>query len=195
MGARADRVNRVLLALLGLLLLAAGVAGLLVGSGALGDDLGDRRVLPDDTARFVDDNAGWLWPVAAAVGLLLALIALRWLLAQLRTDRVEDIDLTEYRNRGEVHVDAAALTDALVDAVEQCPGVDSASARLIRVRGRDQLLLHVRLAERTDLAEARQALADGPLADLRRVLGDDAAGPDVRVELEPSAKGSGRVLA
>jgi hypothetical protein len=92
-------------------------------------------------------------------------------------------------------VDAAALTDALVAAVQQSPGVDAAGARLIRVRGRDQLLLHVRLTERTDLAEARQALADGPLADLRRVLGDSDAGPDVRVELEPSAKGSGRVLA
>jgi hypothetical protein len=192
MGSRADRLNRVLLTLLGLLLLAAGVTGLLFGSGALGGRFERRRILSDDAVTFFEDNAGWIWPLVALVALLLALLALRWLLQQLRTDRVDDVDLTEYRNSGEVHVDAAALTDALVDAVERCPGVDDASARLIRTKGREQLLLHVRLADRTDLAAARRVLAEGPLTDLQQVLGDLA--PRVLVELEPSTKGSGRVV-
>lgn len=193
MGSRADRLNRVLLTLLGLLLLAAGVTGLVLGSGVLDEGFADRRVLADDTVGFVEDNAGWIWPLVALAAVLLALLALRWLVQQLRTDRVDDLDLTEYRNHGEVHVNSAALTDAVVDAVEQCPGVDNASARLIRVRGSEQLLVHVRLADRTDLAAARRALADGPLTDLQQVLGDLA--PPVRVELEPSTKGSGRVVA
>jgi hypothetical protein len=193
MGSRADRLNRVLLTVVGLLLLAAGATGLLLGSGLLGERFERRRVLSSDVVTFVEDNAEWFWPAVAVVLLLLALLALRWLLQQVRTDRVSQVDLTDDRNRGETVIATGALTDALVDAVEQSPGVDDASARFVRVHGREQLLLHVRLADRTDLGAARQALADGPLADLRRVLGD-ASWPDVRVELEPSTKGSGRVL-
>jgi hypothetical protein len=194
MGARADRLNRVLLVLLGLLLLAAGVGGLLAGSGVLGDRYAQDRILPAETGSFVTDNAAWLWPAVCVVAIGLALLALQWLAQQLRTDRVDDIDLTTDRQAGETHVDAAAVTGALVDAVEASPGVDAASARSIVVRGRRRLLLHVRLADRTDVAAARRALGEGPLTDLRRVLGDDAA-PEIVVELEPSTKGSGRVVA
>jgi hypothetical protein len=194
MGARADRLNRALLTLLGLLLSAAGVSGLLLGSGALGERYVRGRLLSPDFVDFVEDEAPWLWPLLALLALLLALLALRYLLLQLRTDRVDAVDLTERRNRGETRVDAAAVTDALVDAVEACSGVESASARLIRVRRREQLLLYVRLADRADVGRARRELGEGPLTDLRRVLGE-AACPQVRVELEPSTKGNGRVLA
>lgn len=194
MGARADRLNRALLSLLGLLLSAVGVSGLLFGSGALGEQYVQRRLLLPDLVSFVEDEALWLWPLLALLALLLALLALRYLLLQLRTDRVDAVDLTDRRNHGETWIDAAAVTDALVDAVEACPGVESASARLIRVRRREQLLLYVRLADRADVGQARRALGDGPLTDLRRVLGE-AGCPQVRVELEPSTKGNGRVLA
>lgn len=193
MGARADRLNRTLLTLLGLLLLVAGVSGLLFGSGALGERYPQRYLLSPGSVSFVADEAPWLWPVLAALALLLALLALRYLLLQLRTDRVDAVDLTERRNSGETRIDAAAITDALVDAVEACSGVESASARLIRVHRREQLLLYVRLADRADVGQTRRALGEGPLTDLRRVLGD--ACPEVRVELEPSMKGNGRVLA
>ena len=86
------------------------------------------------------------------------------------------------------------MTDALVEATQRCPGVDGASARLDRVRHRDRLVLHVRLADRADIAEVRQRLAAGPLTDLRRVLGEPTC-PDLTVELEPSNRGSGRSLA
>jgi hypothetical protein len=193
MGSRADRLNRVLLSVLGVTLLALGTTGLLLGSGVLGERFERRRVLSDDVVGFVEDNAAWVWPVAAAGALLLALPALRWLLQQLRTDRIPAVDLTEDRKHGETAIATGALTDALVDAVEQSAGVDDASARFVREHGRDLLLVHVRLADRTDLAAARRALADGPLADLRRLLGETAT-PDVRIELEPSTKGNGRVL-
>lgn len=193
MGARADRLNRVVLSLLGLLLLAAGVAGLLFGSGVLGERFAQDRILPRGTGAFVVDNAAWLWPLVVLAAVLLSLLALRWLAQQLRTDRVGDVDLTVDRSAGETRVEAAAVTDALVDAVQDSPGVDDASARFISVRGHDQLLLHVRLADRTDLAAARRALGEGPLTDLKQVLGDGAL-PEVVVELEPSSKGTGRVV-
>jgi hypothetical protein len=195
MGATADRLNRVLLALLGLLLLAAGVAALLPGLGAFGERVQSRRVFSSDAVSFVEDNARWLAPLVAVLALLLALLAMRWLLRQLRTDRVDALDLTEQRNRGETQVDAAALTSALEDAVERCPGVSDAHARVVDVKGREQLLVEVRLADRADIAVARRCLAEGPLIELRQALGDDRC-PPVRVELAPSTKGmADRALA
>lgn len=193
MGSRADRLNRALLTLLGLLLLTAGAAGLLFGLGAFGEQRAQAGVLSDDVERFVVEQAPWFWPLVAVVLVALALLALRWLLLQVRTDRVGDLDLTERRNEGETHVDAGAVTDALVAATEATPGVDSASARLVSVRGDDRLVLAVRLADRADLAAVRRQLAEGPLADLRSCLGE--ACPPVRVELEPSTKGSSRVVS
>jgi len=194
MGSRADRLNRVLLGLLGLVLLIAGVAGLLFGLGAFGEELAGDRVLAREVEQFVVDQAAWFWPVVAAVSLLLAVLALRWLLLQLQTDRVGDLDLTERRNVGETHVDSTAVTDALVVATEATPGVQSASARLVRVRGGQRLVLSVRLADRVDLAATRRGLAEGPLTDLRQALGADTC-PHVTVELEPSTRGRARSLA
>jgi hypothetical protein len=192
MSGRADRLNRVVLTLLGLLLLLVGVAGLLPGSGLLGDDVASRQVLPSDAGSFVSRNGVWLWPVVALVAVLLSLLALRGLLLQLRTDRVDHLDLTRLRRKGETHVDTGAVTTALVGAVEQCPGVDSASSRLVRLRGTERLLLHVRLADRADIADTRQQLTDGPVRELLQVLGETC--PPLTVELEPSTKGSSRAV-
>ncbi|MCY7365538.1 MAG: alkaline shock response membrane anchor protein AmaP [Frankiaceae bacterium] len=193
MGAHADRLNRVVLTLLGLLLLSLGVLGLLPALGVLGER-SDDLVLPRDVEDFVTNNAGWLWPLVALLLVLLALIALRWLVQQLRTDRVGDLDLTRDRANGETHLRASAVTDALTTAVEQMPGVESAAARVIRRHGSRVLLLKVRLADRADAAQVRRALAHGPLAELRTVLGG-LSWPDVRVELEPTSKGSARAVA
>lgn len=194
MGARADRLNRFLLSLLGLVLLAIGVLGLLPALGVFGAERSDDRVLSPDVERYVADEATWLWPLVAVVLIGLALLALRWLIAQLRTDRVDDLDLTADRTRGETHVDPAAVTGGLVHAVERCPGVDGAHARIVRSRGRRQLLLQVRLADRADARDVRRALADGPLSDLGQVLGG-LSWPEVHVDLEPSTRGTSRTVA
>lgn len=194
MGARADRLNRVLLTLLGLVLLAAGVLGLLPALGVFGADRSDDRVLDPAVPEFVTRHADWLWPLVAVLLVLLAVAALRWLVQQLRSDRVDELDLTQDRTRGETRVEAAAVTDALVSAVERTPGVDGAHARLVRRSGRRQLLLQVRLSDRADAAAVRTALAEGPLSDLRTVLGG-LSWPEVHVDLEPSTRGSARTVA
>lgn len=194
MGSRADRLNRFLLTLLALVLLAAGTTGLLFGLGGFGQGRTSDLVLSSEVEEFVVGQAEWFWPLVAVVLVLLGVLALRWLLLQVRTDRLGDIDLTEHRNRGETRVDAAAVTDALVESTQRCAGVDSATARIVRVRGADRVVLGVRLADRADLAEVRRQLTTGPLTDLRHVLGESTC-PDVVVELEPTTRGSSRSVA
>ena len=83
MSRRVDTANRTVLTLLGLLLLGGGAVGLAASSGALGDP---PQVLPGSARRF-EDQQPWFWWAVAGACLLLALLGLRWLLAQVRTDR------------------------------------------------------------------------------------------------------------
>ena len=70
------------------LLLAGGVALFGAHQGWYGAAGTDDVVYPKGVAEFVHDNEGWLWPVVAAVGIVIGLLFLRWLLVQPRTDTV-----------------------------------------------------------------------------------------------------------
>ena len=143
MSARVNAVNRTVLALLGLLLLAAAGLGLAHSFGAFGT--GDRPLLPQPVRDYARDQ-GWFWWAVAGGCLLLALVGLWWLLAQLRTDRVGRLDLTTDDRDGLTTVHAGAVTDAVEAEVEGLRGVAGASASLIERRGR-RLTLSVDLAE------------------------------------------------
>ncbi len=187
MSARVNRVNRSVLALLGLLLLAAGGLGLALSFGAFGS--GERPLLPQPVRDFARDQP-WFWWAVAGVCLLLALPGLRWLLAQLRTDRVSRLDLTTDDRDGLTTVHAGALTNAVEAEVEGLRGVSGASASLLE-RGGRRLVLAVDLAEYADIAEVRQTTEDRVVGHARQAIDD----PDllVDVELRPGrARAAGR---
>src|SRR3954453_19006259 len=77
-----DRVNRTVLVVLGLLLLAAGGYALLRSYGAFGSDQANAPLLLDHVRDWVHRNEDWFWPVAGVVAALVAFAALRWLWAQ-----------------------------------------------------------------------------------------------------------------
>lgn len=189
MSARVNGVNRTVLALLGLVLLAAGGLGLAYSFGAFGT--GQRPVLPQSMRDYASDQ-GWFWWAVAGVCLLLALIGLWWLLAQLKTDRVGRLDLTTDDRDGVTTLHAGAVTDAVEAEVEGLRGVAGVSASLIERRGR-RLTLAVDLAEYADIAEVRTEVEDRVVAHARQAV-DDPALP-VDVELRPSAsRSAGRGL-
>lgn len=176
MSARVDRVNRTLLGLLGLLLAVAGCLGLVVGFGAFGNP--SAPVLPQRMRTFARDQP-WFWWAVAAVCLVLALLGLRWLLAQLHTDRVGRVDLTTDDRDGLTTVHAGALTDAVAAEVEALRGVSGASARLLD-RGGRRLGLAVDLTEYADIAELRDTLEGRVVAHARQAIDD----PDLPVDIE-----------
>jgi hypothetical protein len=185
MSPRVDAVNRTVLTLLGLVLLAAGGLGLAYSFGAFGE--GEHPVVPQGMRDFAQDQ-GWFWWAVAGGCLLIALLALRWLLAQLHTDRVGRVDLTTDDRDGLTTLSAGALTEAVESETQQLRGVVGASAHLRERRGR-RLLLDVDLAEYADIAEVRQSVEDRVVAHARQAVDD----PDlpVDVELRPSASRSG----
>jgi hypothetical protein len=137
-------LNRVLLALTGLVLLVVGLS-VLVG----GLDLqrrwsftmphwwpftGPKDVLltAHDRTRYRSD--GWWWPVVIAVLGVLVLAALWWLLAQARTRRLRQIRVDSGDGQGAL-LRGRALESVLTSETEAYKGVEWARAALGGKRG------------------------------------------------------------
>jgi hypothetical protein len=189
MSSRVNGVNRALIGLLGIVLLATGAMGLVWSFGAFGH--GRHPLLPQGMRDFAR-HQHWFWWAAAVGCLIVALLSLRWLFAQLSTDRVGRLDLTTDDRDGLTTVSAGALTDAVETEVEGLRGVTGASAHLRDQRGR-RLTVAVDLADYADIAEVRRTLEDRIVARARQAV-DDPALP-VDIELRPAAsRSAGRGL-
>ena len=184
-----NAVNRLLLVIVGLLLATAGGLGLALSFGAFGDARAARPVLTDSTADFADRN-DWFWWAVVGGCLLIGLLALWWLLAQTRTERVGHLDLTDTDAEGITTVQAGALTAAVEQEVQAYLGVLGASAGL-RGKGTHRVDLTVDLDDTADLAEIRRRLQEQTVPRTRQALGR----PDLpfRIELRP-ATGTTRTI-
>lgn len=184
MNSRVDTVNRVVLTLLGLVLLATGGLGLALSFGALG---AAPRLLPAAVRNYPAEQP-WFWWAVAGACTIVALFALWWLFAQLHTNRVARLDLTGDDRDGQTLVHAGALTDAVENEATELRGVTSASAHLLDRHGR-RLALAVDLADYADIAEVRAGLEDRVVAHARQAT-DDTSMP-VDIELRPAASRRG----
>ena len=132
-------------------------------------------------AAYTREHA-WVWWAIAAVALLVAWIGLRWLLAQLQTDRVTRMDLTSDARDGLTVVHAGAIADAVQAQAARVPGVARASASL-HGPAPHRLHLVVDLTDRADLAAVRDALQTGVVNDARTALGQPQLPLDLQLRL------------
>jgi len=158
-----DRRNRVRWALVGLVLLAAGVAGALIAYDLVPWVDSDTPLLPDTVVQRWERAENWRLPVLAVAGLLLALYGWRVLAAQLRRGggrtTVGDLELggppgDDRRPAGWTLVRGPALAHGVEDDLERVNGVQRA---LVGLFGSPQ---------QPDL---RAELDSSGAADLRRV--------------------------
>lgn len=178
---RTRRANRLTLAFLGLLIAVVGAGGLLLGLGVLGSARKGQDLLSPQTRDFADRNAGWFWPVVGVVGLIIALLGLRWLIIQLRSNRLRSLDLVRDRTTGNTSIDTGAVCDALAEEIEAYDGVDAAGAQLIGTPSEPTLLVRVRLDGRGDLTDVRRTIETNGIPHLRQAL--DMPDLPARVEL------------
>ncbi|MEW2222753.1 alkaline shock response membrane anchor protein AmaP [Streptomyces sp. NPDC006990] len=137
-------VDRVLLALVGLVLLALGLAVLFAGFDlprrwgvSMPADWPWSRpedVVLSDAERTRWTDEGWWWPVALAVLAVLFLLFLWWLLAQLRWQRLDGVEIDSGDGEGAV-LRGRALEDAVAAEAESQPGIDRARVVLTGKRG------------------------------------------------------------
>ena len=163
-----DRRNRVRLALLGLLLLAVGLAGLLVGADLVDAPAADSAILPEDLVdrcdRY-DRYYPWNLVVVGVVALLLAWYGWRIVRAQFRRGggRAAMGDL-EYRaadpgrqdaGRGRTTVRAAAISRGTEAALEGVRGVERAIVGLFGSPYEPELRARLDVDANADLTQVR----------------------------------------
>lgn len=176
---RTARGNRIGLGLLGLVLLVAGGAVVIRATGLLGGLLGPagEPVYNDATAGWVHDQRPWLWLAIAAVGVLIALLALRWLAVQLRTDRLGrlmlDTDDPGAPDSGRTDVPAGVVTTAVGQEVDAYRGVQKVRVVLTGRPDRPELRLVVTAHPDADLSRLRRRITGEALAHARSALDTD----------------------
>lgn len=177
-------VNRVLLALAGLVLVVVGGAVLAAGLGASvpswwpWDGKTDVLLSTADRQRWRDE--GWWWPTVIAVLAVLVILALWWFLAQLRRGRLADVLVDSGDGEG-AQVRGRALEGVLAGEAETLEGVARAQAMLTgrrtAPRARVRLLMEPHAAPLGTL----NAVADGALAHARDSAGLDGLPAEVRI--------------
>ena len=186
-----DRVNRVLLVLLGLLLLATGGVAVATALGAFGEAISERAVLDRESDDYLRENP-WIWWAVAGVCLLVAILALRWLFAQFTTNRVGRVVLQRGRPDGDTVVRGAAVSSAMEEDVQAFHGVRSARVQLHGDQTAPTARLVVGVEDRADLAALRQRIEHEAVPSLRQCL--DAPSLPVHVRLQLSGGRAKRVL-
>ncbi|MCL2552824.1 MAG: alkaline shock response membrane anchor protein AmaP [Actinomycetia bacterium] len=183
-------VNRILLGLIGLVLLALGVA-VLIGSLDLQRHWnftmpsswpfkGPKDVLLSAHDRTKYRSRGWWWPtVIAALGVLF-LGGLWWLLAQARTRRLRQLRIGSGDGRS-VQIRGRALESVLAAESEAYEGVEWAGTALLRRRGAPRARLVLGLAPHATPLDVVTGLDTSVLANARTSTGLDALPAEARL--------------
>ena len=189
MSHRANVINRVVLIVLGLLLLAVGALGLALSIGIFGSRRATDPVLPQSVSTFPHGRP-WFWWALAGVLLVIAVLSLLWLLTQFTTDRATRLDRTADAREGYTTLRASALTDAVEDEASGITGVTDASATVYERHGQ-QVFLRVGLDADADIAEVRTRLEHDVVPHIREGVGIPRL--PVIIELRPGTGTAQRV--
>ncbi len=177
----ADRTNRLLLGLIGLVAVALGVSGLLAAGGVFGSVFQHRRLLDNQFSRYFGDHGGWLWLAIAGACLIILVIAVIWLLRLLfSTDRSSAIDVQTPTSGGRTRVQSSALTQAVAEEISTYHGVNGAKARVIGDAQRPTLVIAVSLSLRADLPGTIRRIEGEAITHARDALEQ----PELAVKLD-----------
>lgn len=168
----ADRTNRVALTLFGLLVLLAGAVGLATSLGAFGQSFSQRTLFANRLSAYIGHHGVWVWPVAAGVCLVIAMVALRWILTLLvSTDRAGDIPVPVASQEGTTILQPTALTGAVTREISTYHGVEAAKARIIGEAVAPKIVLEVTAGQSASLHALHQRIEAEALAHVRQALG------------------------
>lgn len=203
-----DAVNRVVLALIGLAVVAAAVTGLLAGRDQIAIAEPATLYARAETALRTTTEG---MAVTAAAGLILVALVLWWISRQITPPVTTGVDtLTIQHNavvqgsdpgkealappepaRGRTTLDADAVARAVAADFARLPGVDDAGCRLLTAGARPRLRVRAEVHADADL-DAVRAAAEQVYGRLCRLLGVESVHVDV--ELRPRERQRERVI-
>lgn len=180
-------IDRIATIVVGLLLIAVGVFGIIWR-------LDVWAALPheSDTSSVAQwlTSTGW-WPWAAGLaGVVLILLALRWLWAHLPGRGVGDLNLPGTGPQGRLRFNAKSAASAAADVLASLPSVQSARGTVKRDRGQLIVDLKVTADPHVSLRDLARD-SDRVIADLVHVMGRQDLYGRVHLSVDPAAS-SGR---
>ena len=162
---RSGLLNRAWLAVIGLVVLLAGIVAALIALGLLAriiTAIGIGLGVPVTSSKVLGPGVGAFFDQPVAVGLLgviLGVIGLAWLMAQIpRTNAAKPFRLQDDAARGVTICRADVLTDAVEADAERLLGVADASAVLRGTARQPELTLKVTVNDRTDIQRLLHSL-------------------------------------
>ncbi|MCP2258326.1 hypothetical protein LX15_002020 [Streptoalloteichus tenebrarius] len=185
--ARSARGERVTALVIGLVLVLAGVAALVVGAGWVGTFRAHRPLLDPLATEWLAARGDLARVGALVLGLLALVLGLRWAAGALRPEHRPDLVLD--REPGtRLTVTGGAVADAVRADAEAVEGVTRARARLVGGEDRPALRLTLWLREGADVRAVWEELDRKVLDRARTSLGVDRLPTAVRLELEAAER-------
>lgn len=184
-------LDRIATLVLVVLLAAGGLLGLWWWSGREVSG----RTLPDTSSTTAVSDAlatSWVAWVLAAVGVVLALVGLRWILAHLTRPTVSRLRLDGSGDGGRSEAVAGKVLDAAAEAFASTEGVRSAKGVVVRDRGELVARIDATIEPEADLALVA-ARADEVTSQLDTVLARDDLRATVRLRVALRGRALSRV--
>ncbi|GAA2849282.1 hypothetical protein GCM10010517_06600 [Streptosporangium fragile] len=179
------RGNRLGLLIVGLALLIPGALGLARSLGALPRAWApaDEPLVGDQVRDAFARYDPWPWWAIAASAAVLALLGLRWLLAQARRRRLDGIRL-DGGPAGITEVRTGGVTDAMAAEVAAHPSILDAHAAMVGTNARPAVRLRMVVAENTPMSAVREQLGGVAIPRMRQALEAERLPAVARVNLE-----------
>jgi hypothetical protein len=174
-GTGADRANRVLLVIFGLL--AVGGGGWCLWLSLPRSGYADQPVLGTRLEDWVGRHEAAFWWSTGGAGLLVALLALVWLLAQGRTGRVGVVRVSWDPEIGGTTVAGAAVAQAVAGDADGVTDVVRARASVradSEVDGGHRIVMVLTVGDRADFRTVCRELENTVLPRARQALARDA---------------------
>ncbi|PSK92264.1 hypothetical protein CLV63_11821 [Murinocardiopsis flavida] len=187
------RVNRIVLALVGLVLIAAGAAALAVGAGVFGAGPARAELFGGPVAAWL--GRPWAPYALAAAAIIVALLALRWLTALGGTDTVGRLRMETEAAPGTIEMPAAVARGALEEQVGRYPGVRRVRANLAESRHDPSVRLDLTLNADADVADVWRRCRGEAIEQLRGSLEVDRLPAVIRMSMTAPPKNPRRELA
>lgn len=188
---RADRISRVVLSVLAVLVLIGAVLGLIAGSGLFGDRRADQPMLSPELHDNLEDFTRWIWWGVAVLSVIVVLLALRWL-ARMVVPAAPAKDFRYPANDSqEATVVSSTAVANIVDA--ELTALDGVSDAAVRLSPDGELIVAwARIETTADVNQIRRAAEDNILPRLRSALGRE--GLSLHLELRPTGAEADRVV-
>lgn len=180
-----DGINRTVLLLLGLVLIAAGAAGIAIDQGVL--PVPDPSAFYRAVAASVAASPVLWWTLIIVAAVLVTILGLVYALRQLVVQtgpRLGTILLNRHP-RGVTRLAPSAVSAAVARDLGRLEGVQGSRVQLTSFRPQPHLRVRLDVDDRADL-ERVHARADEAFRRLCRTLGVDGVDVDLYVRLRPT---------